>query len=313
VDARAQTRRAEQREDKVAAGLGELELWLTDLVRQGLASVSGQPAKFWESMAARMVDAQAPGVARQLREMAGITSSGEGWQERLLERLARLHLLIEGYKRIETLSPETQADIRTLVGWTCDQDKLLSQEGVLDNWLILGQRVEEEEHLRVQRTWLWGRESHRAALALDFAVAKQPLDTSLAPGMCLEAGLVFFPSNYPLRALVKTRHAPPTLMDALPGYPDVSAAMSAHADALARNPWIEQFPMPLQAVVPVQRGDRWFVRDEQGRLLPLARNFEHDWPLMALSGGHALAVFGEWDGESLLPLSVWAEDRFIRL
>lgn len=65
-----------------------------------------------------MGDAQAPGVARQLREMASIPHSGAGWQERLLEKLGRLYLLLEGFKRLDTLPSATQADIKTLVGWT---------------------------------------------------------------------------------------------------------------------------------------------------------------------------------------------------
>jgi len=36
-----------------------LELWLRDLVRQGLAAAPGQPYSFWDAVAARLVDAQA--------------------------------------------------------------------------------------------------------------------------------------------------------------------------------------------------------------------------------------------------------------
>src|SRR5271157_2988284 len=63
ADSAAQAKRAAGREARVAAGLDELKRWLLDLVRQGLASVPGRPYGFWESVAARMVDAQAPGVA----------------------------------------------------------------------------------------------------------------------------------------------------------------------------------------------------------------------------------------------------------
>ncbi len=324
ADVQAQAKRAAAREDKITAGLTELELWLADLMRQGLASAQAQPAKFWETMAARMVDAQAPGLARQLREMDGLASSGEGWQARLLERLGRLHLLIEGYKHVEMLAPETQADVRTLMGWTQDQDKLLAKPGLRDEWLVLGQRAEDEERMRVQRTWLWGcgaatAAPGRAALILDFAIGKQPLDVSLVPGTALDAELVFFPGNYPLRALIKTRHgAPvpgaPAPLDGLPGYANISAAMAAYAEALGRYPWLERFPLALQAVVPLRRESGWFMRDADGaHALPLDPHFEEQWPLMALSGGHPINVFGEWNGEHLLPLSVWTDGRFVCL
>ena len=103
--AAAQSRASAAREANVAAGVAELDRWLRDLVRSGLADAPGRPRRFWEAIAARMVDAQAPGLARMLRELPGIAASGAGWQERLLEHLARLFLLLEGYRRLETLSP----------------------------------------------------------------------------------------------------------------------------------------------------------------------------------------------------------------
>src|SRR5262249_14325325 len=79
VDAAAQAKRAASRDAKVTTGLQELEVWLRDIARGGLAAVQSQPPKFWERTVARLVDAQAPGVARLVREMAGIPASGEGW------------------------------------------------------------------------------------------------------------------------------------------------------------------------------------------------------------------------------------------
>lgn len=79
VDPQAQAKRAANREAKVKAGLQELELWLRDLARGGLAAAQSQPPQFWERTAARLVDAQAPGIARLVREMAGMPASGEGW------------------------------------------------------------------------------------------------------------------------------------------------------------------------------------------------------------------------------------------
>ncbi len=310
ADPDAQARRAAERQAKVAAGLKELELWLHDLVRHGLATVQGQPYSFWEAPAARMVDAQAPGMARLLREMAGIPSSGEGWQARLLERLGRLHLLLEGFKHLDLLPPETRADLRTQIGWTQNQEEFLGEPGLRDRWLVLGQRVEEEDRLRVQRTWLLGRDGGRAALLLHFAHNSQPLDTTLVPGISLDAELVFYQGAYPLRALIKNRHAPPTPLDAAPGYDNISDATGAYAAALARNPWLERFPVALQAVIPTHCDGKWAVRDSAGHCLPLAPRFERNWQLLALSGGRQLALFGEWDGDHFLPLSVWAEGSF---
>jgi len=306
----SQAKTAAAREAKVAAGVAELGRWLRDLTRQGLAGAQSQPYSFWENMAARMVDAQAPGLARMLRSLAGIPASGEGWQARLLERLALLHLLLEGYQRVETLPIDTQADIRTAIGWSQNQDDLLESAGLRDRWLILGQRVEDEDNLRVQRTWLWGEEGARPALILAFAAPGQPLDHSLAPGTALDAELVYFPGAYPLRALVQQRHGPPASIGSAPGYADLTDATAAYATALAAVPWLDRFPMPLQAVTPTQVGERWAIRDRTGRALPLAPGFAHGWRLLALSGGWPLALFGEWNGTTLMPLSAGAGEEF---
>lgn len=59
----AKIRRAAKRGERILEGLEDLELWLQDLVRQGLAAMQAKPHNFWEARAARLVDAQAPGLA----------------------------------------------------------------------------------------------------------------------------------------------------------------------------------------------------------------------------------------------------------
>ncbi|MBN1890504.1 MAG: SWIM zinc finger family protein [Thermoflexales bacterium] len=319
-DEKAQAKRAAERESKVSLGLDDLDLWLRDLVRQGLAWAQTQRPKFWETAAARMEDAQAPGLARMLQELPGVYSSGEGWQDRLLERLGRLHLLVEAYKRLDRLPEAVQADLRSAIGWTQSQDDLLAGPGVSDCWLVLGQRVEIEKKLQAQRTWLWGQLGGRAALVWQFAYGKQALDTSLVPGTALEAELAFYPSAYPLRALVKARQAVISQMDVTGGYETIAAAVEAYTVALSHNPWIRQFPWLLQNVVVTQQpGDRYGACDRAGHLVDLSPQFTHTyfdygrggWVLLALSGGQPLSLFGEWDGSSLLPLSAWADGRFV--
>ena len=316
VDAAAQAKRAASRDAKVTTGLQELEVWLRDIARGGLAAVQSQPPNFWERTVARLVDAQAPGVARLVREMAGIPASGEGWEGRLLERLSRLYLLIEGFKRGAVLPEAVQTEIRALIGWTQNQEELLRLDGMRDRWLVLGQRVEEEDRLRAHRIWLWGERSGRAALILHFAHGQQPLDASFVTGAVIDAELVYFPGAYPLRAIVKQRHGPTSSPDGISGYPKIADAHEAFTGAIAANPWLEKFPMPLLNVTPLRHGhehsEMWFVRDAEGRVLRLAPRFESGWTMLALSGGREIDIFGEWDGDHLWPLSAFAENRFAK-
>lgn len=309
-DPEAQARRSASRESKVAAGVQELERWLSDAMRTGLAGLQTQPYSFWSGMAARMVDAQAPGIARTIKDMADIVNSGVGWQSRLLRSLSRLHLLLEAYNRLDGLSADLQMDVRAAIGWTQDQEELLSRQGLRDRWAVVAQQVYEEDRLRVQRTWLWGRSSCRPALILNFSHQSQPMaDAGLAPGSVIDAEIVFFPGAYPLRALVKEKSV---VQDApgVSGYACIDDACAAFASALAVNPCMSNFPVLLDAVVPQRLGEHWVVRDSSGDSLALSPRFGRAWEFLSISGGYELAVMGEWDGDYLLPLSAWTADRF---
>jgi hypothetical protein len=92
----------------------------------------------------------------------------------------------------------------------------------------------------------------------------------------------------------------------------IDGLLERYARALGRQPWIERFPATLGAVVPALAGDpageRFQVIDTDGRVVPLAGSAH--WKLFAISGGHPIDLFGEWDGRSLLPLGALAEGGY---
>jgi hypothetical protein len=63
----------------------------------------------------------------------------------------------------------------------------------------------------------------------------------------------------------------------------------------------------LLNVVPVRRGESWYLRDKDGELLRIDPDFDAVWNLFAVCGNEPRAIFAEWDGEMLLPLGVWAD------
>jgi hypothetical protein len=282
-------------------------------VRQGLAAVQGRGYGTWDAPAARLVDAQAPGLARRVRGLAGIAGSGAGWPERLLERLGLIHLLVEAYRRQGELPEDLRADVRAQVGWTVSQDELLLGPGVADRWLIAGERVEEDERYRSQRLWLVGLESGRPALLLSFGPPGSFFDRSLRPGSVLAGELVFFPGATPMRALVKSKGGVEAASVEPPGHESILDAQAAYAAALARNPWLDEHPLVLRAVVPQRLRDGWVLRDRAARFVPLARRFEGERRLAAVAGGRPVAVAGEWNGRALLPLAAFVEGRHVAL
>lgn len=314
ASAAAAGKRAQVREERVAAGLAECELWLRDVVRLGLAHAQTQPLRHWDDRAARLVDAQCPGVARRVRALGSVVASGSGWESRLLAALGEIALLCEAYARLDELAPDLRADVRRHVGWTQTQDEILARafDTVDDTWLVTGTRVEEQERLTVRRTWLRADAARRDALVLQFAPAGAPAADPLVAGTRFAGRVVYVESAAPLRAVVAERSA----FDAAPEPPPAGGlddALGAYARALAGDPWLDRFPFVLGGVTPLRSGDAWYVRDAAGAALPLARNLREPYALHAFAGGHPIGVAGEWNGRTLLPLSAWSDARFTAL
>ena len=177
---------------------------------------------------------------------------------------------------------------------------------------MLSQRVHEEDRAEIQRTWLRGLTTGKDALLLDFSFNGQPFELKLPGGLRFEADLVYYPSSFPQRALIKQRRRtlPPEPM--IHGVA-ISEALVAYGEALSRQPWLSLFPMLLRDVYALRTGDKWILREADGHFLPLGTYVESGWKLLAISGGHPIKVFGEWDGARLLPLSAWSGERLILL
>lgn len=313
LEAEARAAKTEARRlERVKDGVEDLKIWLEDLVRTGLASMSGKEPSFWENQAARLVDAQAPGLARLVRKLAMVPATGAGWQDRLLNSMSQLYLLLDAFQRIESLPSPVQEDIRSLLGWTEDQGALKDQDGIKDEWIVLGQRTILEDRLQVQRCWLHGSNSQRDALVLTFAYGNQAPYSGLMPGTRFSGELVFFPGEVGLRALVKARAEHTASMDSLPGR-TIQGALELWSTTLARHPWLELYPLTLAAATPSHHAGRWMLSDAAGKSLPLDPAFSQLWQTIALSGGNPIEVFGEWDGERFIPLSAVAERRFVEL
>lgn len=311
VDTAAQAKRAAQREEKVRNGMAELDLWLRDVIRNGLASLQAQRYDFYDQVAARMIDAQAKGVASQIRDLSAVPFTGNNWPERMLERLSKLYLLSEGYRNLDQLSPETRADVRAIVGWSYNKDDLLQLPAVHDAWLVIGRRVEQEDWLNTQRIWLWSLTRQQPALYLEFVFGQYggaSFEVVLPTGSFIDASVAYYPSNYPLRVIFKQRQALPEKPESFPAQ-TLTEAFDAYSTALARQPWLNLFPMLLRDMIPAWLDDRFVLRDLDGRVLPVSHHFNAGWNLMSISGGYPITISGEWDGDEFVPLGAWAENR----
>jgi hypothetical protein len=307
VDQQARQKRMARREDRIAEGITLLERWLEDLIRNGLAAVELHGPTMWEDQARRLVDAQAPGLAARLRSIAEIPGSGADWPSRLLAALGQLQLLLLAYQRIDLLPPDLQSEVRQLIGWNLQLSDLREQgERVEDDWIVLGQREEEEDRLRLQRTWLVGKASRRQGLILQFAPGLQPFAEAFIPGTVETGTLVFYPGTSRLRARFAERAGEPVpFRGSPPSLASINVLLDDYADRLAQQPWLSTVGALLEAVTLVPASGKWLVRDRDGRALPLSSS--STWELLAVTGGEPFDLFGEWNGFSFHPLAHLAQ------
>jgi hypothetical protein len=331
----AAARRA-QRAERVTSGLSELEEWLRDQVRVGLPAAVGPSAGgHADAMAARMVDAQAAGVAGVLRDLSVVPLSGEGWPGRLLAGYAGLHLLARAHERLDGLPAALAATVRSRIGYTTGKQEVLAEPAVADRWLVIGVRDLPDATVPTRRVWVRGAGTGRFALLLAFSVngAWSDPDTAMLPlGTEIDADVHFYPGQPALRALIgqrRTAPAPgtrpatgiPATTGRAPGGPAIAAEdgtgglLAGWADAIAADPWLTNWPALLRGTpvaAQVDSGMPWHLVDAGGAALPL-RYAESLWTLLAVSGGHPVTIAGEWQPDGLTPLTVWHGDQAVGL
>ncbi|MEU3487508.1 SWIM zinc finger family protein [Streptomyces massasporeus] len=307
ADPEAARRRAERRAERVTSGAVELEQRLADLLRGGLATAEQSGYGLWEETAARMVDAQAQGLAGRVRELGAIPSTGAGWPVRLLEECALLHLLGQGWLRRERLPDGLAATVRSRMGLPASADG----PPLRDRWLVLAQYDTTDPRLTTRRIWLHGADSHRTVLLLSYGAAGRAPELALPVGLALEAEVSAYPGSGQPRVALGEQFAPPAPAAIRPLGMTTSQAAARYGAALRDDPWLESVPVTLDRVVPAPDGDSWQLADaDEDAALPLtpaARSRPGLWRLVALSGGAPIRVFGEYGHRGFTPLTAWPE------
>jgi hypothetical protein len=305
-----------ERLELMTDGIKDLQNRLLDLIREGIANLDNTPPQYWSDFAARMVDAKVSGVSRRIKSWASLKERYPGnWYEQLLSEMGTLYLFTKAFQKFETLPENLQDDLLIQAGMTVKKEDLFAQTGVSDTWFVLGQvKTDEEDNLTSRRVWLIGRELGKIALVLDFAFGNMGFQTAWINGYAYKAEVVFYPAAFPLRVAVKTVE-PTDVFSQIVGFQNFTQFLNAYSTAVSQNPWLETFPVLLAQVIPVFYEKQFYLIDIEKKQLKLVcdKNQELGWRLMALSGGKPLAVFGEWSNETLNPLSLFAEGRFVSL
>ena len=298
------------RDDRIArmsAGLSELDRWLDDRVRTGLADPSLASYKTWDGLAARLIDAQVGGLANRVRRLAGLVGAHPDWHARVLAELGVLHLLATSGRHLGALPPSLADSVASTIGWQVRQSDVLAGVPETDRWVAMGRSDTREDRIEVRRIWLRGAASGEWAMVLSFAAFQQSLDTSFVVGTQVHADLFRYPGAVALRVLMGPRHGEPRRAERIVGS-SITEACNQIGRALAAEPWLERYPLCVVAA-PTRSGGRWLLTDSTGSLPLIDGSIVGT--LLACSAGRPAIVMAEWTPAGLLPLTVHLADRAV--
>jgi len=310
--AQARERARQKRLLLMYEGVRDLERWLEDVAREGLGAWQQRDDAAWEAIATRMTDQKLGGPARRIRRMAALRNQAD-WLDQLCWELADLYLLTQAFQQLDEHEDAFQAELLNQAGINVRKSDLLDESGLSDYWLVLSRQEGEDDNLRYRRVWLWGEQSQRPALLLDFAWGDQSFEHDWRVGAAMEAELVYYPGAVPHRALVKNFSYQQRPFARLDGQGSLSDFLRESANGWAKNPWMVTAPALLADVVPVlDEQSRIYLKDKEDQLLPLTPD-PASWKLLAAYRAEPMLVFGEWNGQHLQPFMTLANRRIVRL
>ncbi len=305
------------RDDRVARmleGLIELDRWLEDRMRTGLADPALARYGTWDQLAARLVDARAGALANRVRRLAGLVGAGPDWHAEVLAELGLLHLIAQAGRRLPSLPGELADAVATASGWQVRHADVLGGVPETDEWFVAGRSDTREDRIEVRRLWLRGVHSGRWAMLLSFAAYRQSLDDSFTVGTVVHADIHRYPGGS-LRALAGRRHADP-LPFTTPRAVTIVEACDQIGAAVAGEPWLERYPATVRAAPSVADG-RWMLTDTTGSL-PVQADDRALGTLLAAcadapAGDMSVEMTIEWTPWGVRLLTVHLPDRTLDL
>jgi SWIM zinc finger len=299
-----------ERAERMRAGVIELDRWLADRVRTGLAAPDLAEPETWQRVASRLVDAQCGALANRVKRIAALVGANSRWHEDVLEELAVLHGLARGALRTSALPDDLADGVHAATGLTIARDDVLAGVPSTARWLVMGESRVREDLITVQRTWLCCRDEATSgpltwAMLLAFGAFGRDVTSEHVVGTELHADMHWYPGAVALRSIVGRMYGPAAVTPSAPRPQSLGEAVAAAGWAIAREPWLERYPVCVAAVpTPIGNG-RWALVDHSGDI-PIVPGFWRLAELVSLSGGRPITIVGEHSAEGILPLTVWS-------
>lgn len=318
---KSKQKRADDRASSVQSGVDEINLWISDIIRTGIIQLAQKDHQYFAKIAARMVDAKASGLAGWIKSLGKIdyTADSRTWQNEALITLSKMHLLTNAYGNLNQLDTDWQHTIRSLIGYSQSPKDLLADESAIihkDVWLVAGQETTTEDDITVQRSWLVGIQTGKTALILNFGTRFAPMDVSVVKGSIIEAGISYFPSIWPQRAVIKLQNK---FLDYLPInekiLPNFQSLYEHITATIALYPFATDIVSCLSTLRPFNDNGIYKVIDSDGFLMELHVDFNAEKVInwLAVSGGNFFNMAVVVRDYRLIPLGIFNESKYTLL
>lgn len=294
VDPKAEARAAASREKSrkerdasIIGGIEEMDIWIGDQIDAGAAAFASNPANACRTMAQRLVDAKAGGLAVLVDSMPSRLYAIPEIRRSIaaVRELGVLHLIGSAYRRQEFLSPELREDVRQAAGWNITREALLSDPSAIRRdgiWHVWFTRTEvQPDKLRRIETWLFDGTQH--AVLIDYVPVSLGASASgYMAGEKFAAELVYYPSPVPHRALIAQArsgsepfHGNLNMQDAT-----LLEAFNEYVEALALKPWLGEHPLFFKGAT-IRRNSTGLFLACDGVCLPInPEQRSAAWPLL---------------------------------
>lgn len=309
VDEAAQAKRQAMRHQKVLNGIDELEIWLKDLLRNGLINIPERAYTLFDGIARRMVDAQAPGLANRLKVIQEINFYEESWKYKLTDQLGKLYLLMKSYRNLDLQPEEWQQEIRTQIGYPQAKEDVLAGETITDQWLVLHKRSQKINELNNDIYWLYGCRSNRFAIYLSFTAPGTLAEFNLVPGSTYDGKLCYYKGVGSLRALFKECELSEEAVT--PHFcANLQEATARYREALQQNPFAENVPVLVENLRLAVQGKQLCVQDANNELMPVQMQDITRTDILSVTGGKPFAAFFLADANCWELNSMWYQSDY---
>lgn len=302
----------DKRLQQMQRGLDELEIFLHDALRNGIATFVTQPVSFWQEWAAKLIAAKIKGIANRIAAFPQLLRL-DNWNEVILREIGDIYLIVRGFRQLEHLPEGLQQELFTTIGVNAKRAEVLEQKSESDLWKVLAIEEGEEDQLRYRRTWLYGKSSQQFALDLEFVWGNADFLSAWKTGSVWRADCFFYPAQYLQRALFQNEELTNQIID-IQGVSGFEELQKTYIEALSKNPWLTNFPFFISGLKFIRSQETFYWCDKaQKQLIVSTTNETTRWQLYGLSAGEPIDVFGIWRSQQFLPLAARKGERWLYL